>query len=57
MEQLLKLLKTDGEKAQAFITNALARSFVDISDGAIDAEYHGEFEKIEIYIYTKKRGQ
>lgn len=57
MEELKELLKTDGAKAQAFITDALARAFVDIADGAIDAEYHGEFEKIEIYIYTKKRGQ
>ena len=57
MENLTELLKTDGAKAQEFITNALARAFVDISDGAIDAEYHGEFKKVEIYVYVKKRGQ
>lgn len=57
MEKLQQLLKTDGAKAQEFTTNALARAFVDISDGALDAEYHGEFKKVEIYVYVKKRGQ
>lgn len=57
MEQLIKLLNTDGAKAREFTTEALARAFVDISDGAIDAEYHREFEKVEIYVYVKKRGQ
>lgn len=57
MENLTELLKTDGKDAQEFITDALAKSFVDISDGAIDEEYHREFKKVEIYMYIKKRGQ
>lgn len=57
MEQLQELLKTDGKDAQEFITDALAKSFVDISDGAIDAECHKQFKNIEIFMYVKKRGQ
>ena len=57
MEKLQELLKTDGAKAQEFITDALARAFVDISDGAIDEEYHGEFKEIEVFMYIRKRGQ
>ena len=44
MEKLKELLKTDGAKAQEFVTDSLARAFVDISDGAIDEEYHLEFK-------------
>ena len=57
MEKLLKLLKTDGKKAQEFVTDSLARAFVDISDGAIDEEYHAEFEQVEVFMYIRKRGQ
>lgn len=57
MEQLQQLLKTDGKDAQEFITDALAKSFVDISDGAIDAECHKQFKNIEIFMYIRKRGQ
>ena len=57
MENLTELLKTDGAKAQKFLTDSLARAFVDISDGAIDEEYHGEFEKIEIFMLVRRRGQ
>lgn len=57
MENLTELLKTDGKKAQEFITDAIARAFVDISDGAIDEEYHREFKNIEIFMYIRKRGQ
>lgn len=55
MEQLQELLKTDGQRAQEFLTDSLARAFVDISDGAIDEEYHGQFEKIEIFMIISKR--
>lgn len=57
MERLKELLNTDGKKAQEFITDALARAFVDISDGAIDEEYHMEFKNIEVFMYIRKRGQ
>ena len=57
MKKLVEFLKIDGKKAQEFITDALARTFVDISDGAIDGEYHREFKNIEIFMYIRKRGQ
>lgn len=57
MEQLVELLKIDGKDAQEFITDSLAKCFVDISDGAIDAECHKQFKKIEVFMYVKKRGQ
>ena len=57
MERLKELLKKDGKDAQEFITDALARSFVDFSDGAIDEEYHREFKNIEVFMYIRKRGQ
>ena len=57
MEKLKELLETDGKKAQAFVTDSLARAFVDFSDGAIETEYHGQFKKIEIFMIVKRRGQ
>lgn len=57
MEKLAEFLKTDGKQAEEFITDALARAFVDISDGAIDEEYHREFKNIEVFMYIRKRGQ
>lgn len=57
MEQLKELLKTDGQNAQEFVTDSLARAFVDFSDGAVENEYHREFEKIEIFMIVKRRGQ
>ena len=57
MEHLKQLLKTDGQNAQEFLTDSLARAFVDISDGSIENEYHREFEQIEVYMIIKKRGK
>ena len=55
MEKLKELLKTDGRKAQEFVTDSLARAFVDISDGAVENEYHAEFEQTEIFMIISKR--
>ena len=56
MEKLKELLKTDGQNAQEFVTDSLARAFVDFSDGAVETEYHRELEKIEIFMIVKRRG-
>lgn len=56
MEKLRELLKTDGKKAQEFVTDSLAKSFVDFSDGAIETEYHRELKEIEIFMIVKRRG-
>lgn len=56
MEKLKELLKTDGQNAQEFVTDSLARAFVDFSDGVVENEYHREFEKIEIFMIVKRRG-
>ena len=55
--ELKELLKTDGEKAQEFVTDSLARAFVDISDGAIEDEFHKELKNIEVFMYIRKRGK
>ena len=57
MEKLFEFLKTDGKNAQEFVTDCLAKAFTDISDGAIEAEFQREFEKIEIFMIVKRRGK
>lgn len=56
MEKLFELLKTDGANAQEFVTDCLANAFTDISDGAVEAEFQRNFEKIEIFMIVKRRG-
>lgn len=57
MEKLKELLKTDGANAQEYLIYCLAKAFVDISDGAVEAEFQREFEKIEIFMIVKRRGK
>ena len=57
MEKLMQFLNKDGKKSLEFVTDSLSRAFVDLSDGAIEEEYHREFEKIEIFMIVKKRGE
>ena len=59
MEKLIEFLTIDGKKVQQFIVyECLPEAFVCLSDvGFSDYETYRQFEKLEVYITIKKRGQ
>lgn len=59
MDKLNELLSTDGEKVMQFVVDeCLPEAFVCLSEvGLSDYEAHRQFEKLEVYITIKKRGQ
>ena len=58
MDKLKELLTIDGEKVMQFVVDeSLPEAFVRLSEGLPEYEAHRQFEKLEVYITIKKRGQ
>lgn len=56
-QKLFSMLEIDGTDVAKSMIDFLAKSFVDIADGATCCEYENKFCNLEIYVNIKKRGE